>query len=245
MPTKKEMMQDVGEVTYSKLIANDTVEYFQNGVQFIRLHFTDIIKIYSDGKIILNSGGWKNAKTKNRINEYAPEVEIIQKNHIWYVIAKSIKGSTSVEVPFYNGIFYYLQDAAGTISDIGVAYLDKWREIHKRIDKYAKKFAEEWKNGHIGPPDTGDCWFCSMITEDNVPLGEAQGDTSHLESHMEEDYFVPSLLCRAIEKEDGAPIVKDAIARQMYGYELPANIIENEAKRIKDCLRKYLRRQFG
>ena len=47
-------------------------------------HGTAIVKAFSDGSYILDSGGWQTSTTKGRINEYAP-VYIYQKKHVWYI----------------------------------------------------------------------------------------------------------------------------------------------------------------
>lgn len=47
-------------------------------------HGTAIIKAFSDGSFILDSGGWRTITTKERINAYAP-VYIYQKKYVWYL----------------------------------------------------------------------------------------------------------------------------------------------------------------
>jgi len=83
--TKKEIMENVKDAVDSKLIANNTIEYHKdNGTRVIRLHLTDIITFHPDGSVTLNSGGYKTATTKSRINELAPVI-ITQKSSVWYV----------------------------------------------------------------------------------------------------------------------------------------------------------------
>lgn len=66
----------IGNHTY--LLALD------NGNVAIQLHWTHVITITPDNKYILNSGGYRTATTKNRINQYAP-VNLCQKKGVWYV----------------------------------------------------------------------------------------------------------------------------------------------------------------
>lgn len=50
----------------------------------IRLHSTDIIKIYPDETQVITSGGYRTATTKKRINEYS-FASINQINYSWYL----------------------------------------------------------------------------------------------------------------------------------------------------------------
>jgi hypothetical protein len=52
----------------------------------IRLHATDVVTFKSDGRIILDSGGWQTATTKARMNEAIPgPCGVYQKDHTWYL----------------------------------------------------------------------------------------------------------------------------------------------------------------
>jgi hypothetical protein len=50
----------------------------------VRLYATDIVLIHRNGNFTLNSGGWRTATTKARINEYSP-VRLWQKKGVWYI----------------------------------------------------------------------------------------------------------------------------------------------------------------
>ena len=56
--------------------------------------------------------------------------------------------------------------------------------VQKAIDKFISSFVKKWEKGQISPPDLGDCFYCQMKTIEGVPLGDAQGDMSHLISHL-------------------------------------------------------------
>lgn len=65
-------------------IGNNTYATIQpDGSVTIRLHATDVVTIYPDDAVKVNSGGWRTSTTKNRINKYSP-VKVYQKNHQWY-----------------------------------------------------------------------------------------------------------------------------------------------------------------
>jgi hypothetical protein len=56
----------------------------------VRLHSTDVVRIYHDGTYVINSGGWRTVTKKDRINKYAP-VYVYQRDFKWYVDSKGEK----------------------------------------------------------------------------------------------------------------------------------------------------------
>lgn len=65
-------------------IGNNTYLEQIDEVFIIRLHNTDIIKIYPDDTQVIHTGGYRTATTKNRINEYS-FVSVSQKDYSWYL----------------------------------------------------------------------------------------------------------------------------------------------------------------
>ena len=74
-----------GKTSASKRkIGNNTYAEIQpDGSVTIRLHATNVVTIYPDDAVKINSGGWRTSTTKNRINKYS-RVKVYQKNHQWY-----------------------------------------------------------------------------------------------------------------------------------------------------------------
>lgn len=70
----------------SRKIGNNTylVRYTDWGNIAVRLHATDIVTYYPDGRIVLNTGGWKTVTTKSRINEFSP-LQISQAKGVWSI----------------------------------------------------------------------------------------------------------------------------------------------------------------
>ena len=103
MTTKAQIMEGI-EATKSKVVANNTVEYFRpDGTRVIRLHHTDILEFPKKGGVIFNSGGWKTVTTKARMNEFQSKCTIIQNKGLWYLT----NGYTSKKenwIPFFDGI---------------------------------------------------------------------------------------------------------------------------------------------
>ena len=66
-------------------VGNNTYAYIQaDGSVAIELHGTNVVVIYPDDSVMLNSGGWRTHTTKKRINQYSP-VKVYQKDYEWYL----------------------------------------------------------------------------------------------------------------------------------------------------------------
>ena len=82
--TKKQSIQEIENIVYSKKIDNNTFRLKdKEGIEYIRLHLTNIITFTKD-KTILNTGGWKTSTTENRINKYSG-FSIYSKKGIWHI----------------------------------------------------------------------------------------------------------------------------------------------------------------
>lgn len=70
----------------SKKIGNNTyLVYLENRI-VIRLHNTNVVTFYEDGRTLLNSGGWKTVTTKDRMNKYLPTPwKVFQEKFEWYL----------------------------------------------------------------------------------------------------------------------------------------------------------------
>ena len=69
----------------SRKVANNTyaeIEY--DGSVSISLHGTVVVRLFENGLVQLNSGGWRTHTTKDRINKYSP-VGVYQKNFEWFL----------------------------------------------------------------------------------------------------------------------------------------------------------------
>jgi hypothetical protein len=73
-------------------------------------------------------------------------------------------------------------------------------KMRKRITRYVGEYMKTLTNG-MPMPNAGDCWFCSMHVSEGKDKGKALGEVSHsdhLDAHMKERYYVPSLLWNAV-----------------------------------------------
>jgi len=70
-------------------------------------------------------------------------------------------------------------------------------KLRKQIADYCKALVAALP---LPKPSGGDCWYCYFREQETgLPLGEVNKDTDHLKSHLEDNYFVPSLVWRALE----------------------------------------------
>ena len=74
-------------------------------------------------------------------------------------------------------------------------------KLRARVRKYAAAFVDALFAVKVPAPSNGDCWGCLMVTKDGkAPMGGAD----HILSHLDENYYVPSLLVRALERHGAA-----------------------------------------
>lgn len=71
----------------------------------IRFHSTLIVVFHSDGRITLNTGGWKTATTKKRINDALVGVSLYQEKFVWYL--QSLPYGESAPIEFFDLIVIY------------------------------------------------------------------------------------------------------------------------------------------
>lgn len=180
----------------------------------VKLHDTIVVYIFKSGIYQLNTGGWKSATTKDRINKYGP-ARVSQKNGIWYI----------GEGIFEDGVRVNSKGKVLT-PQRGVQETEsKKRKLDRMVRTYIKGFGKhiianglqtgspvglnqksEWSVVKLvdGPqplaPNKGDCWACYFGLSSDDPLKEPLG-VQHLLEHMIDEagpYYVPSLLWKAI-----------------------------------------------
>lgn len=74
----------------------------RDGVLQITYHGTDVVSAYPDGRIILDTGGWRTTTTKARMNQAASQFDlgfmVYQRNYRWYVV--DLRGDCPVSDEF-------------------------------------------------------------------------------------------------------------------------------------------------
>lgn len=163
-----------------------------NTVLCVKYHATDIVKLYPNGSVRLDSGGWRVPITRERIREYSG-INIQQFEGLWFVYKDGKKDLT----PYYDGM---LLDARGAVvmprEETAKDALRRKHALDRAVRQYISNFHAALKRqvettGVMNTPSGGDCWYCSMFGD---------SDVEHILNHIKEDYFVPSLLLNAMKE---------------------------------------------
>lgn len=162
-----------------------------NPTYAVRFHATRIVVYYENGDVVLNSGGWRTMSTKARINEFSP-LQVWQANGLWTVAWRDIR------VPFADGITFNVitKEVSGAGEDPKAEV-----KLRRKVNAYATGFVKALTAGEVGRPSMGDCWFCLMKDQNGKTIGD--DSTDHLLAHIEEKYYVPSLLVNAMKDWSG------------------------------------------
>lgn len=240
MKSYQEALEKLGKRSSRKLENNTYLIHYHEAKPHyigIRLHNTDVVKYYPDGRIILNSGGWKTPTTKDRINKYAP-VNVWTNKGIWYIGQSWNKPAEAI----YQDDMVINPD--GTFS--GVMTMKQAKEETKlrgQVRKYAKDFLTALKAGKIPMPSSGDCWFCSLFkTKENPTFGKTHND--HILSHIKEKYYVPSLAVNALESFGASMAAKSTLWFYM-GHENANDWGDFALEQIEKSIKRYIYRELG
>lgn len=223
----------------------------------VRLHSTDIATFRPDGSVTLDSGGWRTVTTKARMNEFADWPGSQRYNRIWSDRGVWYLGVNDRTVAFADGITIHRN---GRIT--GEAEDPKGiMRLKRQISRYAHAYINALMSGELPAPGAGDCWFCAMtITspkkDKGKGLGEAYHDTEHLTSHMQEKYYVPALLMRAVKRFPVSRVAEGVLA-ELWGGNNPMDAYPTIQKifgsswgniareQLQRSLRRYITEQFG
>lgn len=119
----------------------------------LMLHTTDIITWKPDGTTVIDSGGWKTATTKARLNDYLPDgFRINQDGGVWYW--GDWRTPKAERVPFTDGDSVKCGRLFSQATPDSTAAEKKLR---KRILQYSKDIAAALP---LEKPSGGDCWTC-------------------------------------------------------------------------------------
>ena len=92
----------------------------------VRLHATDVVRYFSDGRVQLNSGGWQTVTTKDRLNEYSP-FHVTQRAHKWTLYppmndlmegANGIKFEDGMHLREINGVWQVFNPSSDTLISV-------------------------------------------------------------------------------------------------------------------------------
>lgn len=215
-----------------KLANNTYIVAREDGGIGVRLHDTEVVVHYPD-HIVLNSGGWQTVTTKQRMNEFS-EAFVWSKKGVWML---SWYDRT---VTYADHICLY---AAGAVTGAG---LDPkaTQKLRKRVNTFAKDYAAAFIAGNVPAPSDGDCWPCCMVTKNGTGV---MGGADHILSHLDENYFVPSILNRMADSGTLSLHTKDFIARTWSpDHETPTGWgVGIASEQITKAVRKFCFRELG
>jgi hypothetical protein len=218
--------QLTGRCQKQRKISNNTWLIRQeDGSIAMKLHATIIVTVQPDGKITLNSGGWRTPTTKGRINDALRELlrdsapGISQADGIWLIYPAG--GYATKSLTFADNM-WVLPDGslAGTGPDRNVL-----KQGVKLIRAYLKPVAQMIADGAFPKPGNGDPWnFLMVSTNGELAMARSEGETRKwLVTYMKDKYYFGSLLLRAMEKKLGLKYGDTDTLRKMVSGELPRN----------------------
>lgn len=238
----------------SKLIGlNTRIARNLDGTIGITLHSTELVKFHPDNKTVeVTTGGWNTVTTRERLNRYLPGgLRVSTMKGVCYVW----NGSWDNRRLFVDGTkivdgnidAFPLPDGADKEAS----------KLRRKVSNYSKAYVKALRDGKVKAPGAGDCFYCGMVVSEpdgdkGKTLGEAFTDRTHLDEHMREKYFVPSLLARAIKVFPVSQVAQWCLASQ-WAENATAEAKEslNSAwndigwNQLEKSLRRYILRQYG
>lgn len=189
----------------------------------IRLHSTEILKFFPDGRIVLNSGGWQTVTTKERMNRYLPHPwSIYSEKGDWFLcreVGRSgwIRKATGEKVSYAErwkvnskrGEFKYVHGLErfafqkhmtiqpdGTVHGAGTDPSIR-AAFDKKLHAYARAYTNRFINGKMKAPDfiNPTCETCSLWAKyPHQPQPPSEHFFAHIDAKEYPPYFVPKLL---------------------------------------------------
>lgn len=189
----------------SRRLGNNTYLRRTSPVEFaVRYHDTDMLVIRADGTYLYDAGGWYTATTKMRLNEYGP-AQITQRNRRWYFSVDQI------EYEYQDGMTVDTRTDPTRVEGAPVFSSIKEKQdnrLKRRAHTYATKYVDKFLRQELPKPDAGDCLICRLF---DTSSGKPRTDASHIQSHLDEKYYVPSLLLAAIRRFPVSPIANSIV----------------------------------
>jgi hypothetical protein len=163
----------------------------------VKYHNTDIVTYKSNGDIEIFFNGYHTITTRQRISALTGYA------------CNGHKGMSTIATTIVANKATIKSDG-NIITDYDKNLDDEMDDMKKRIKKYAKAYAEQFRD--MDMPSGGDCWYCSLFQKHT---------SDHLISHMEDEYYVPSLLLLAGYRQyllNRKWVSLDLVQRAIYNY---------------------------
>ena len=216
-----------------KLENNTYLQRRDGGAIAVKLHETDVVTFNADGSTVLNSGGWRTVTTKARINNYLDRFQVWSDRGEWGLYRQGVKVAD-----YADGV--RIGPRGGITRGAGARALKQRAALKRQIKSYAALCS---KSLPLEMPGLGDCFYCQMVTTDGQQLGDASKDTSHLTSHMEEGYVVPSLVWYALKEAGYDPQVQ-IVHGLVFGDHTPGNMLGWAQEAVRKSVTKYMQHRL-
>lgn len=186
-------------------VSNNTFRWFRaDGAEVIRLHYTDVVIKHPDGRVTLNSGGFRTPTTKSRLNVHCGvRYSVFSEKGIWVVRDRETNRSAA----FFDGMTLPM-DIDNAQAIIAGA---ETTALAKKINAFVKKVDAGYER-----PSAGDCWVCKGMFAERPDC---------LVSHLDEGYLHGTLIVNALKwagyKDQQLPYVfghKDIVKRALRRY---------------------------
>ncbi len=253
----------------SRKVANNTYLVRKMGTDDIalRYHNTEVVVWSADGILTLNSGGWQTLTTKKRISWCLPHgVRLYQEKGVWIIKVGGYGDDECKldEAPransFLDGMTIYenRRNGKSRFDIIGAGPDPKaQRKLKQKVNIFSTIMVNKLISKELEVPSGGDCWYCHMVSTENPneTMGDLSSSTSseHLISHMDERYYVPSLLLNAVREFNDrlsiaakwiiqewiSPDSEDVLAEH---YETTGGIAGHQIKRVMEL---YMCKRLG
>lgn len=176
-----------------------------NEVYAVRYYDTDVVVYHPDGRIVVQTGGYKTLSTRERISGYSP-CQIWQEKGTWHFQYKD------KHYLFTESVYTLHPDGSvtpGTGKGERVPEFDPEAEkaavkFRRKVGRYAKKFIDKLYDGDLSGDTGGDCLECKGLFGDRPATDSKE---NHVRSHIDENYFVVTLLLNALEWRS-SPVMK-------------------------------------
>lgn len=223
-----------GRATYLRLLPDKAIA--------VTLYRTDVVRLYPDGRVVLNTGGWRTVTTKDRMNRFLPEGwSVWSDRSVWYLGCGPWTENPE-KYTFADGITI---DAEGNVSGQAAASPKELQALNRLCGRYAKKFVDALFSGEVPAPGAGDCWHCHLQTGDGQSLGESLDSPDHILSHLDQDYFVPSLAMNAVKRFPISDAARQDLGH-LWGQHDSGTFMPDVAERqIRSSIRRYVKEKLG
>ena len=191
----------------------------------VKLHATEVVTFHSDGRTTLNSGGWKTVTTKDRMNQAIRDYHsdtswsVWSDRGVWYVGTGNWSAGTNKQWAYADGITLHPD---GTVTGEGEDPKAQ-AKLRKRAKAYAKAYVKALYAGELPSPSGGDCWGCCMVPAAGSTPAPHDGlaGPDHMLSHLDEKYYVPSLVLRALDRFGGSQAAQHDVACLLWPDQAP------------------------